>query len=112
MEIKVEEKEWGTMYEMKEKDYNFALYFFNDDYKTIYFSNVKVCSSVGKRLDDEILSSAEKWSKQLLHSAKIIMLKCLNESCVVRWHERHGYKFYANDEDDPRYVWLMKYLSK
>ncbi len=66
MTIKVEDKDWGTVYHMKEKYYKFALYVYNDDNNTVYLSNVKVSPVMRNRgLGNELLSVAEMWAKKI-----------------------------------------------
>lgn len=109
MKITKEITGWGRIYYYKEDYYEFALYTYNDDKKTMYLSNVKVNPKVrGRGLGNRILRFADKEAKKKNYT--ILCLNVLKSSWVHSWYSRHGYSDFCDKNNDN--IWMKKYIKK
>lgn len=109
MKIREVKTSWGVRYYYDEKEYRFALYYYDDEPEAAYLANVDVYPKYrGKGLGNVILAEAEKYAKQ--HGADTIYLRYLKTSWVGDWYKKHGYKYYNVDTEDDNYIWLYRHI--
>ena len=104
--------DFGDVWYMSDPNdiFRFAIYRYDDDFDTVYLSNVFVDENYREKgLGNEILNSANDMAKQL--NAKSICLKVIRNSFVHDWYERHGYSDLSVDEEEPQYIWMIKRLE-
>lgn len=109
MRTREEKTDFGKVWYMDDEDgkFRFAMYQYDDDPDVIYCSNVFVSPEHrGKGLGNNILSYVDYFAKN--KNAKSVILRCLKSSFVHEWYTRHGYRYHSDDEEDDRYVWLIK----
>lgn len=109
---KEETTSWGKRlyYSNQDNTIRFALYWYNDDKSTIYFSNLFVDEKYrNKGIADKILEFAFKYAKK--HKYKNIILNVEIGSWMQKWYERKGFTFLERAKGE--YVgndWMIKNL--
>lgn len=111
MDITKEKTDFGTTILYTGKYSSFAMYIYDDDVETIYLSNVYVDPIArGTNLGNRILKLADQEAKK--YGADTIFLNVLKDSWVRNWYERHGFSYYDDNEEDERYIWMIKYIDE
>lgn len=111
MDITKENTDFGTIRYYKGKYFRFAMYIYDDDDETIYLSNVYVDPIArGTNLGNRILKLADQEAKK--YGADTIFLNVLKNSWVHGWYERHGFSDYGDNEEDERYIWMIKHVDE
>ena len=110
---KRENTEWGwrTYYTGPNDSVRFALYAYDDDPKTLYFSNLFVDPKHrGHKLGDEVLDYVENIAK--LNSYESIILNVKKDSWVRDWYEKRGFEYMEDCGDDySGNVWMRMDLT-
>lgn len=108
---KVEPTTWGTRYMFHNGSTRFALYDYDDDPETLYFSNLYV-DPKDRNLGygNQILRIVEKYAADGQYSSIILNVK--KNSWTQEWYERHGYVYLEDCEGEYEgNVWLIKRLG-
>ena len=109
--VRTTNTDWGMQYFYCGYGYNFALYVYNDDVKTMYLSNVFVFYFERKQgIGNKILLIAETEARK--HNADTICLQVLKSSWMHDWYKRHGYFDFREDEEDNEYIWMKHHIPK
>lgn len=116
MKRKLNKKEeitsWGERiyYSNQDNAIRFALYWYDDDETTLYFSNLFVDEKYrNKGIADKILGFVFEYAKK--HKYKDIILNVKRGSWMQKWYERKGFEYLADDEGEYKgNVWLKKNL--
>lgn len=112
MKITTYKTDWGEqkMFANKDNTIRFALYFYYDDLKTIYFSNLFIDKKYrNKGYADKILEYIFTYAKR--HKYTSIILNVIKNSWMENWYKRKGFYFIADCGDDYEgNVWLKKEL--
>lgn len=107
---RVNKTKWGTIVYYKEKNnfFKFALYYYDDDPKTVYLANVRVNENVRKNgYGNTILRFVFKYAKE--NNFENIILKVDKSSWVKSWYERNG--FIDLNDADSNYIWMQKVVE-
>jgi GNAT superfamily N-acetyltransferase len=95
-------------HEFKTKEYHYSLYSYLDDKETCYIANVEVYQEFrGKGYGNKLLLDILDKAKE--YGYKNIILKCFKNSWKYLWYQRHGFRFYCIDNDDPEHYDWLKY---
>lgn len=109
MKQKIEKTDWGIIKYFFNDYSRFALYQYDDDKSIVYLSNVYVNEEHrGNGEGNHLLMLALEEAK--IFNADYIVLKCLKNNFVYHWYERNGFYFLSDDDNDEKYVWMMKDL--
>lgn len=85
----------------------FAMYWYGDDKRRVYLSNVFVGESMRHKGEGTfILNAAEAIAKMAF--ADEILLKVKKGSFAYDWYKRHGYVDDETDEEDKTMIWMKK----
>ena len=111
MEITTKHKNtaFGDVWYVNSTDgsFRFAIYRYDDDFDTVYLSNVFVSEeNRGKGYGNCILDATDNVAKEM--GAKTIGLKVKKGSFAHQWYGRHGYSDLTDDEENPQFVWMTK----
>lgn len=109
---KEEVTSWGERlyYSNQDNSIRFALYYYDDDKSTIYFSNLFVDEKYrNKGVANKILDFAVKYGKK--HNYKDIISNVAKGSWMQKWYERKGFEYYEDAEGEyAGNVWMIKKL--
>jgi len=103
------ECEWGgSIYIMQRDGCAFVrLYFYNDDFNTIYIEGLSVDQKErGKGRGTELLKVAEKEAKKI--NGTMICLWVNKYSWVHNWYQCQGYVDSKDHDCEPNSIWMMK----
>lgn len=110
---KTDNPDWGkiTVYQNKDNSISFALYTYNDDTETLYFSSLFVDEQYRNNgYGNKILQWVFNYAKT--NSFNAIVLNVVKGSWMQKWYERNGF-IYVEDCTQPEYngnVWMRKDL--
>ena len=107
-----EKTDFGTVwyYDAEDGSFRFAVYQYDDDPDTLYFSNLFVNEDQrGNGTGNRILKQVDEIAKE--KGVSTICLRVKKDSFVHRWYERNGYIYIEDDQEEPGYVWMNKQIS-
>lgn len=110
MKIIPHKTDWGVskMFVNQDNTVRFAIYFYYDDLKTIYFSNLFIDEKHrNKGYANKILEYVFAYAKQ--HNYTSVILNVIKNSWMEDWYKRKGFHFVIDCVDDYKgNVWLKK----
>ena len=109
---KEEKTDFGTVwyYDAEDGSFRFAVYQYDDDPDSLYFSNLFVKEeNRGNGIGNVILKHIDDIAKE--KDAARIILRVKKESFVQKWYERNGYTYIEDDQEEPGFVWMKKQIS-
>lgn len=108
-----EKTEWGNriMFSNDDSTIRFALYTYDDDPNTLYFSNLFVDDNIrGNGLGDEILNYVFNYAKSKSYNS--IILNVVKNSWVRKWYERKGFHYLEDcDGEYKGNIWMIKNIK-
>lgn len=109
---KEEKTDFGTVwyYDAEDGSFRFAVYQYDDDPDSLYFSNLFVKEeNRGNGIGNVILKHIDDIANE--KNATRIILRVKKESFVQKWYERNGYTYIEDDQEEPGFVWMEKQIS-
>lgn len=111
---KKEKTDWGriTMFTNDDSSVRFAIYTYDDDSKTLYFSNLFVDDNIRRGgIGNEILNYVFDYAKR--NSFNSIILNVLKDSWMQKWYERKGFRYIGDcDGEYEGNIWMIKNIKK
>lgn len=107
-----EKTDFGTVwyYDAEDGSFRFAVYQYDDDSDTLYFSNLFVSEDKrGQGTGNVILKQIDDIAKE--KGVSTICLRVKKDSFVRSWYERNGYTYIEDDQEEPEFVWMNKQIS-